>query len=355
MNYFEAPDFDGHEHVSFCCDEESGLKAIIAIHRSRRLNVAGGGIRFFPYNDSQSALTDVLRLSKGMTYKSALAGMPYGGAKAVIIGDPQKLKTSQLLMAFGRFVDRLGGRYVCAEDIGMTPADMTVIHGVTPYATGLPGKSGDTSPLTGLGVYHAIRASSDRFLGGQLKSVGILGFGNVGRHLAGHLKAQGVSLYVSDINNANLVTAVEQYGATVVPSGKFFSLDVDLIAPCSIGAVLNDSTIPDIKAKIICGGANNQLADVGRHGPMLEQRGVVFVPDYIANAGGAISGASERTGATLAETTQLVERIYDRCINVFNHSAENNLTPIAASEEIARQILDDERLAASQLDVATIG
>jgi leucine dehydrogenase len=218
MQYFEHPEFSGHEHVSYFNDDASGLRAIIAIHTTRG-SMAGGGIRFFPYASSDEALVDVLRLSKGMTYKCVLAGLPFGGGKSVIIGDPKALKTEALLEAFGRCVARLGGKYICAEDIGMTPDDMVVINRVTPFVTGLPGKSGDTSPMTGYGVYRALRAAADRVLRRELESVAILGFGNVGRNLASHLVRNGVHLYVADINAANVRLAVEEYGATAVPRG----------------------------------------------------------------------------------------------------------------------------------------
>lgn len=339
MQYFEHPAFSGHEHVSHFHDRATGLQAIIAIHRTRGL-IAGGGIRFFPYRSSDEAMVDVLRLSQGMTYKCVLAGLPFGGGKSVIIGDPARIKTEPLLEAFGRCVDRLGGKYVCAEDIGMTPPDMAVIHRTTSFVTGLPGKSGDTSPLTGYGVYRALRAAADRVLGRELRSVAILGFGNVGRHLARRLVDDGVRLFVADINTANVKLAVESYGATAVETDALFGLDVDAIAPCSIGAVLNDRTIPLVRAAIVCGGANNQLADVEAHGAMLAVRGTVFVPDYIANAGGVISGASEVTGSSREETEARVERIYDTCMRVFDLAEEQHCTPLEAAERLALKALD---------------
>jgi leucine dehydrogenase len=338
MQYFNHPEFSGHEHVSHFYDKASGLRAIIAIH-STRGGMAGGGIRFFPYANSGEALVDVLRLSKGMTYKSVLAGLPFGGGKSVIIGDPATLKSESLLEAFGRCVARLGGKYICAEDIGMAPADMAVIHRVTPYVTGLPGKSGDTSPLTGLGVYRALRAAADRVLRRDLASVAILGFGNVGRNLAAHLARDKVRLFVADINPANVRLAVQDYGATAVDTDELFALEVDALAPCSIGAVLNDATIPRMRAAIVCGGANNQLANVEIHGRMLAQRGVVFVPDYIANAGGVISGSSEVTGRTPAQTLRMVEGIYGTCMKVFDIAQQQGCTPLEAAESLAAAIL----------------
>jgi leucine dehydrogenase len=342
MDYFEHPEFSGHEHVSFFRDEAAGLKAIIAVH-SGRGGIAGGGVRFFPYGSSADALSDVLRLSKGMTYKSALAGLPFGGGKSVIIGDPKVLKTDALLEAFGSCVDRLGGRYICAEDMGMTPDDMMKVRRTTSHVTGLPGKSGDTSPLTGYGVYRALLAAAERRLARPLASVAILGFGNVGRHLARHLLKDGVRLYVGDISTSNVELAVKEYGATAVAQNELFSLDVDALAPCSIGAVLNDETIPRIQAPIVCGGANNQLANVALHGRMLALKDVLFVPDYIANAGGVISGSGEVLGRPEERTHQMVHDIYQTCLKVFYQADAAGITPLEAAERLAETILQSER------------
>lgn len=339
MPIFENSHFSSHEHVSFFSDPITGLKAIIALH-STRGGLAGGGIRFRPYLSSDEALCDVLRLSKSMSYKCALARLPFGGGKSVIIGNPKALKTEALLEAFGRFVDRLGGKYVCAEDIGMTPDDMTVINRSTAYVTGLPGKSGDTSPLTGYGVYRALQAAAERKLSRQLQSVAILGFGNVGRHLAGHLVKDGVKLYVADINQEYLQRAVKEFGAAAVSIEELFALPVDALVPCSIGGVLNSNTIPSIKAPIVCGGANNQLEDVEVHGRMLAAQGVLFVPDYIANAGGVISGSAEVVGRSEEETRKMVHDIYETCQKVFRLADERKLTPLEAAEHLARNILE---------------
>lgn len=342
MGLFENPEFSQHEHVSYFHDKLTGLRCIIAIHDSRS-TVAGGGIRFFPYKTSGEALVDVLRLSKGMSYKSALAGLPFGGGKSVILGDPKSIKTEALLEAFGRCVERLGGKYICAEDIGMTPADMEVILRTTAHVTGLPGKSGDTSPLTSYGVYRALTAAADWKLGRPVESVAILGFGNVGRHLAALLVKDGVRLFVADINAENVRTAVAQYGATAVEPDEIFACDVDVLAPCSIGAVLNDITIPRIRAPIVCGGANNQLANVKLHGAMLGARDVLFVPDYIANAGGVISGSAELVGRSVEATRGMVDDIYATCQKVFRLAQDQSCSPLAAAERLAEQILGEGR------------
>lgn len=339
MSVFEQKEFTNHEHVSFFKDEKTGLKAIIAIH-STKLGVAGGGIRFFPYQNSDDALYDVLRLSKGMSYKNALAGLPFGGAKSVIIGDPKMEKTEELLEAFGKYVERLNGKYYCAEDIGMVPQDMDVINRSTSYVVGLPEKSGDTSPLTGYGVYQAIKSAADFKLNGKVSSVAILGFGNVGRNLAKYLKQDGINIYVADINKENIKLAVDEYGAEEVGLDEIFSLNVDVFAPCALGAILNDTTIPKINAKIICGAANNQLEDIERHGQMLGDRDILFVPDYVANAGGVISASSEVTNRTKEETIKMVENIYNTCTNIFVIAKTNKCTPVEASEELANKILN---------------
>jgi leucine dehydrogenase len=221
----------------------------------------------------------------------------------------------------------------------MTPADMAVISRVTPYVTGLPGKSGDTSPLTGYGVYRALLAAADRKLGRKLESVAILGFGNVGRNLAGHLVKDNIRIYVADINQDNVRHAVAQFGATAVATDEIFGLAVDALAPCSIGAVLNGRTIPLINARIVCGGANNQLQDVAADDRLLADRGVLFVPDYIANAGGVISGSAEVTGRSDKDTLRMVENIYDTCMRVFSIADESSCTPLEAADRLAATIL----------------
>jgi leucine dehydrogenase len=221
----------------------------------------------------------------------------------------------------------------------MTPSDMAVISRITPYVTGLPGKSGDTSPLTGYGVYRALLAAADRKLGRKLESVAILGFGNVGHNLAGYLVKDNVRIYVADINQGNVTQAVEQFGATAVTTDEIFGQDVDALAPCSIGAVLNSRTIPLIKARVVCGGANNQLEDVAADGRLLGDRGVLFVPDYIANAGGVISGSAEVTGRSEQDTLRMVEDIYDTCMKVFRIADETSCTPLEAAEKLATKIL----------------
>jgi leucine dehydrogenase len=341
MSVFENQAFDDHEQVSFITDHATRLRAIIAIH-STALGPAGGGIRMYPYPDSGQALYDVLRLSRAMTCKSALAGLPVGGGKSVIIGDPRRDKTEPLLEAFGRAVEALGGRYICAEDVGTTPEDMEVVHRSTRFVVGLPGGSGDTSPLTGYGVFHAIRAAVRHRLGRDDLSglsVAVQGAGNVGRYLMQHLVEAGARVHVADLDEEATRRAAGDFGAEVVMPDSVLYLDVDVLAPCAMGAVLDDETVPKIRAKIVCGGANNQLAD-DRHGQALAERNILYVPDYVANAGGLLSGASEWMGMGEEELRGRVEGIYDSCSRVFSRAERDGVAPSVAAESLAKEVIE---------------
>jgi len=340
MSVFETRAFDDHELVTFISDPATGLRAIIAIH-STALGSAGGGIRMYPYSDSGQALHDVLRLSRAMTCKFALLGFPAGGGKSVIIGDPRKDKSEALLEAFGRAVDDLGGRYTCAEDVGTTPDDMVVIRRSTRYVTGLPDGSGDTSPLTGYGVFQAIRAAARHRLGRddlEGLNVAVQGAGNVGRYLIEHLSRAGAHIQVADLNREATRRMEKDFGVEVVAPEDVLSLDVDVLAPCAMGGVLDDDTVPTIRAKIVCGGANNQLAD-DRHGQMLDDRGVLYVPDFVVNAGGVISGASAANGMTEEQQKERVEAIYDSCTQVFTRAVEDGVPTSVAAERMAQEVI----------------
>ncbi len=319
MSVFEMPDFDGHEEVHFFTDKATGYRGLIAIHDST-LGPACGGTRMWAYADSSAALTDALRLSKGMSYKNAMAELPLGGGKAVIIGDARKAKTPALMRAHARAVESLGGRYVTAMDVGMTEDDMATIASVTKHVAGYeqPGKTGgDPSPMTAWGVFCGIRAAVKFQLGkSDMKglTVAVQGVGNVGYDTARHLKDAGAKLIVADVNAANLERA-RALGATVVATDDIHAVEADVYAPCALGAVLNDKTIPEIKAKVIAGGANNQLARPEVHGAKVAARGILYAPDYVINGGGiirvcgqiynwtdeAIRAKTERIGVTLAE------------------------------------------------------
>lgn len=298
MDVFSAKDFSGHEQVVFSHDPVTGLKAIIAVHNTLR-GPSLGGCRMWPYATEAEALTDVLRLSRGMSYKSALAELPLGGGKSVIIGDSRKDKTPELMKAMGRAVDRLSGRYIVAEDVGTSTADMAHIRTNTKHVAGLlpeQGGSGDPSPATAWGCFLGIQQAV-KF---QLKSddlrglrVAVQGLGNVGQHLCHLLYEAGAKLIVADIRPEFVQKMVEAYGATSVLPDAIYSVDADVFAPCALGAIINDATIPQLKVKVVAGSANNQLAEA-RHGQVLLDKGILYAPDYAINAGGVINVGYEQ-------------------------------------------------------------
>jgi len=280
-----------------------------------------------------------------MTLKMALAGIPFGGGKAVIIGDPGTDKTEPLLEAFGRAMDALEGRFVCGEDVGTTPEDMAVIHRMTPYVAGRPDTTGDTSPATGEGVFHALRAAVVHRTGQNDLAglrVAIQGVGNVGSTLCGHLAAHGAELFVADANDEAVGRAVDRFGATAVSTEEILGLDVDVLAPCALGGVLNDDTVPALKARIVCGGANNQLAE-DRHAGALAAQDILFVPDFLANAGGVISGTSPFLGRDAAAVAAGVAAIYDTCARVLDLAETESITPNAAAERLVEETLATRR------------
>ncbi len=291
MTVFEHPDFDQHETVAFHTNQQSGLKAIIAVHDTT-LGPSLGGCRMFPYANEEQALTDVLRLSQGMTYKSALANIPLGGGKSVIIGNPQQDKTRELLLAMGEFIESQNGRYVGAEDSGTSVADIAIMAEKTKHLSGIHSDEehgGDPSPSTAYGVFKGIEVAVDYRLGSDLKGVrvAIQGVGNVGYHLVKHLHQAGAEIVVADINQANLNRVVDEFGVTAVALEKILTADVDVLAPCAMGAAINKNTISNIKAGIIAGAANNQL-DEEKTGWSLTELDILYAPDYVINAGGII-------------------------------------------------------------------
>lgn len=335
MSVFSANDFDRHEQVVFCNDAESGLRAIIAIHNTA-LGPALGGCRMWDYANDADALTDALRLSRGMTFKAALAGIPHGGGKSVIIGNPQKDKTPALLRAMGRAVHSLGGRYLTAEDVGTTVADMDVLRTVTPFAHGVSDGSGNPSPATAYGVFLGIRAAVAHRLGRRSLNgvhVAVQGLGNVGMRLCAYLVEAGARVTVADISSQAVAYAVENYAATAADVGEILSVEADVLSPCALGAILNDDTIPTIRAAIVAGGANNQLAR-SEHGDALLRRGILYAPDYVINAGGVIDVVHEGPDYTEARVLRDVERIYDTAMQVFAESAAAGL----ATNDVARRI-----------------
>jgi len=339
---FNHPEFDHHEQVVFCDDKTTGLKAIIAVH-STALGPAVGGCRMWDYASDEAALVDVLRLSRGMTYKNAMAGLPLGGGKSVIIGDAKKIKSEQLFRAFGRFVHNLGGSYYSAEDVNITTGDIMQVYKETPYVAGLEGKSGNPGPFTALGTYRGVKAAAKHKFGSDDLSaltIAVQGLGSVGFGLCEYLHKEGAKLIVTDINPDSVNRAVTQFGATAVGLDDIYSVDADIYAPCALGATLNDDTIPQLKAKVIAGCANNQLKEA-RHGEVLRQKGILYAPDYVINAGGIINVAFEMRpqGYNAAESTAKVNEIYNTLLNIFQRADAEGKPTSAVADLMAQEII----------------
>ncbi len=341
MSVFSAQDFDEHEQIVFAADAETGLRAIIAIHDTSR-GPALGGCRMWNYDSEDEAIRDALRLSRGMTYKAAIANLSLGGGKSVIIGDPRTEKTPELLQAMGRAVENLKGRYIIAEDVGTGVEDMSHIRKETRHVTGLApeqGGSGDPSPSTALGVLMGIRAAVHYQANGKGLSglrVAVQGMGHVGFHLCRYLAAEGAELVVTDIREDSVQRAVEAFGATAVGADEIFDADVDVFAPCALGAILNDETISRLKAKIVAGSANNQLAEA-RHGDALRQRGILYAPDYVINAGGVIQVAGERDGQDRDQVTRKVKGLYDTVLGILGRADRQDISASLAADRIAEE------------------
>lgn len=342
MSIFEMMEDREHEEVVFFSDKESGLRAIVAIHDTT-LGPALGGCRMYPYESSEQALNDVLRLSRGMTYKAAVAGLNLGGGKAVIIGDPKKHKNEILFRAFGRFVQGLGGRYITAEDVGTSVTDMEWVRMETKYVTGISralGGSGDPSPVTALGTYRGMKACVEKVFGTQsLKGlrVAVQGLGHVGYYLVRHLHDEGAKLIVSDLDAERVKKVVNEFGAEFVDGDKIYSADADIFAPCALGAIVNDSTIPKFKFRIIAGAANNQLADEAKHGQMLIDKKIVYAPDYVINSGGLINVYNELEGYNQEKALSQAKGIYDIVKNILELSEREKIPTYVASNKIAEE------------------
>ena len=343
-------EFDGHELVVFGHDVPTGLRAIIAIH-STVLGPAAGGCRMWPYASTAEAVADVLRLSRGMSYKNAMAGLEFGGGKAVILADPRK-KTPELLEAFGRFVDSLAGRYVTAEDVGTTTADMTHVARATRFVAGLgraPGEAGgDPGPKTALGVFLGIKAAVKFRLGradlGGV-TVALQGAGGVGYHLAGLLAAAGAQLRVADVRATAVQRVCDEFRAHAVPVEQVLFEEVDVLSPCALGAVLTAHSMPRLRARIVAGAANNQLAQ-GQDGQALPAAGILYAPDYVINAGGIISVSREyRGGATEAQVIGDIQAIPVRLTEIFERARRENRTTNAVADQMARERLGQRRRA----------
>ncbi|MCW8833025.1 MAG: amino acid dehydrogenase [Colwellia sp.] len=339
MAFFDLADFDNHEQVVFCSDEASGLKAIIAVHNTK-LGPAVGGCRMWDYASDEDALIDALRLSKGMTYKNAMAGLKMGGGKSVIIGDAKSIKSEALFKAFGEALNGLNGRYLSAEDVNITTADIAIANTVTPFVTGTEGKSGNPGPFTALGTFLGVKASVKHKLDLDdltgLK-VAVQGLGSVGYGLCEHLHKAGAKLVVTDINQTALDKAATELGATVVGLDEIYDQDVDVYSPCALGASINDDTIKRLRAKIIAGCANNQLSEP-RHDQALVDAGILYAPDYVINAGGIINISFEENYCA-EKATKKVEDIYHTLLDVFAKADEQNKPTGIIADEMAREII----------------
>ena len=345
---FGQVSFDGHEQVVFCHDKDTGLKAIIGIHNTV-LGPALGGTRMWNYRNEWEALNDVLRLSRGMSFKSSISGLNLGGGKAVIIGDAKTQKTPELMRRFGQFVDSLSGRYITAEDVGMETKDMDTVREVTKHVTGISeakGGSGNPSPITAYGVFMGLKAAAKYQFGTdnlEGKKVLVQGIGHVGEVLVQHLTENGATVTISDINEQRLHDVGSKYGAKIFTGTDLYSADVDIYAPCALGATINDDTIDKLKAKVIAGAANNQLANEVKHGQILKEKGILYAPDFLINAGGVINVYSELENLTKAQVMEKTENIYNTALEIFDFSDKNNATTHAAALSIAQKRIDDRK------------
>lgn len=342
---FGQTSFDNHEQIVFCQDKDTGLKAIIGIHNTV-LGPALGGTRMWKYSNEWEALNDVLRLSRGMTYKSAISGLNLGGGKAVIIGDSKTDKTPEMIAKFGQFVDSLSGRYITAEDVGTTTPDMDLIRKYTSHVTGISeaiGGSGNPSPVTAYGVYMGMKAAAKYKFGTDNldgKRILVQGIGHVGETLVDYLTAEGAKVIISDINEARLQEIGNKYGAKIFQGDDLYSVDVDIYAPCALGATVNDDTISKLKAQVIAGAANNQLANESRHGQMLKDRGILYAPDFLINAGGIINVYGEIAHYGKEEAMRRTENIYNTTLEIFDFAEANNITTHEAAFKIAQNRID---------------
>lgn len=331
-----------HEQIVVCSEPSIGLKAIIAIHDTT-LGPALGGTRMWNYNTEQEAIRDVLRLSRGMTYKAAISGLNLGGGKAVIIGDARTDKNEQLFRAFGRYVDSLGGRYITAEDVGIDVKDMEWVSMETKYVTGTPkatGGSGDPSPVTAYGVYVGMKAAAKKAYGSDSlegKRIAIQGAGHVSSHLAKFLADENAELFICDIYEDKVNAVADETGATIVDPDDIYGLDIDIFSPCALGGVVNDETIPQLKCDIIAGAANNVLDEEEKHGNILLDNNIIYAPDYVINAGGLINVASELEGYNEKRAHNKAARIYDTILDILNYSEDNSMPTYAASNILAEK------------------
>jgi len=338
MKLFDTIADMGHEQLVLCQDSASGYRGIVAIH-STVLGPALGGTRFWSYATDEEAIVDALRLARGMTYKNAVAGLNLGGGKSVIIGDNKTAFREMIFRAHGRFVESLGGRYITAEDVGTSTADMDYVHMETDYVSGLAGRSGDPSPVTAHGVFRAIQASAKERWGTDdlsTRTVSLQGCGHVGYYLSKELHEAGAKLVVTDIDAERVKRVVNEFGARGVGADEIYGTTADIFAPCALGAIVNDKTIPLLKVEIVAGAANNQLLEE-RHGDELERRNILYAPDYVANAGGVINVYSELAGWTSARSFRKADEIYETVRKVFEIAKEEKVPTYLAADRLAEQ------------------
>ena len=340
--------FDDHEQIVFCHDKETGLKAIIGIHNTV-LGPALGGTRMWQYQSEWEALNDVLRLSRGMTFKSAITGLNLGGGKAVIIGDAKTQKTPELMRRFGEFVHSLNGKYITAEDVGMETADMDLVRTVTPYVTGISeekGGAGNPSPITAYGVFMGMKAAAKHAFGSEIledRTVYVQGIGNVGEALVEHLTNEGAKVFISDINAERMAYIRDTYGAHIYTGNTLYAEPMDIYAPCALGATINDESIPQLKAKVVAGAANNQLQDELRHGQMLRERGIVYAPDFLINAGGIINVYAELENYGRQEIMRKTENIFHTTLEILSQAEKDQCTSHQAAFKIAQTRIDNRK------------
>lgn len=331
-----------HEQVVFCYDKPTGLKAIIAIHNTV-LGPALGGTRMWNYKSEADALKDVLRLSRGMTYKAAISGLNLGGGKAVIIGDSRKDKSEALFRRFGKFVDSLAGKYITAEDVGISPKDMSYVNMETDSVSGLPGKGGDPSPITAYGVYVGMKAAAKRKFGSDSlkgKKIAVQGVGHVGEYLVEFLASEGAVITVTDIHQETLRRVASEYNAKVVEPDAIYDVDMDIYAPCALGATVNDDTLSRLKCSIIAGAANNQLAKEDVHGKAVMEQGMLYVPDFMINAGGLMNCYVELTGYKKDLAMARAEDIYGTTLSILDRSARENIPTYQIANIMAEERIE---------------
>lgn len=341
MEFFKLIEEHQHEQVVFWYDQAANYRGIIAIHNTM-LGPALGGTRFWNYQSDEAALIDVLRLSRGMTYKAAVAGLNLGGGKSVILGDPRTERREMIFRAHGRFVESLGGRYITAEDVGTSVEDMDFVHMETEHVSGIAHRSGDPSPVTAFGTFRGIKAAAcTKYGSASLKDirVAVQGVGHVGYYLCEDLANEGARLVVTDIDPVRVQRVVKDFGAEAVQPDRIYSVDAQVFAPCALGAVVNDETLPQFKFEIIAGAANNQLAEE-RHGDELERRGILYAPDYVINGGGLINVYGELNGWTAERSKRKAGEIYDTLMQLFELAKKQGIPTYRAACRLAEQRID---------------